>query len=45
MTEMLESNKMLKVLDWAYEKSLNGLPGTLSAGELEAEYLNKNGGD
>lgn len=36
---------MLQVLDWAYEKSLNGLPGTLSTAELGDEYLNKNGGN
>lgn len=45
ISENLESNKMLQVLDWAYEKSLNGLPGTLSAEELGEEYLNKNGRD
>ncbi|NMM65247.1 EcsC family protein [Clostridium sp. P21] len=45
MSELVESNKMLQVLDWAYEKSLNGLPGTLSAEELADEYLNKNGGN
>lgn len=45
MTEILESNKMLQVLDWAYEKSLNGLPGTLSAEALGDEYLNKNDGN
>jgi hypothetical protein len=44
MAEKLEHGKMLQVLDWAYEKSLNGLPGTLSAEELAEEYLNKNGG-
>lgn len=45
MGELVESNKILQVLDWAYEKSLNGLPGTLSAEELADEYLNKNGGN
>lgn len=45
MTEAIQENKMLKVLDWAYEKALNGLPGTSSAEELAEEYLNKNGGD
>lgn len=42
MVEKIESSKMLQVLDWAYEKSLNGLPGTLSAEELAEEYLSKN---
>lgn len=41
----MDSNKMVQVLDWAYEKSLNGLPGTLSAEELAQDYLNKNNGD
>lgn len=45
MSESVESNKMLQVLDWAYEKSLNGLPGTLSAEELAEEYLVKNNYD
>lgn len=45
MTELLQENKMLKVLDWAYEKTLNGLPGTSSAEELAYEYLNKHGGN
>ncbi len=41
----MDSNKMVQVLDWAYEKSLNGLPGTLSAEELAQDYLDKNNGD
>lgn len=45
MAEKLDNNKILQVLDWAYEKSLNGLPGTLSAEELADEYLNKNSGN
>lgn len=45
MTELAQENKMLKVLDWAYEKTLNGLPGTSSAEELAYEYLNKHGGN
>lgn len=42
MSKSMETNKMLEVLDWAYEKSLNGLPGTLAAEELAEQYLNKN---
>lgn len=45
MAGKIESSKMLQVLDWAYEKSLNGLPGTLSAEELAEEYLAKNNYD
>lgn len=41
----MEENKMMQVLDWAYEKSLNGIPGTLSAEELAQDYLDKNNGD
>lgn len=33
---------MLKSLDWAYEKSIDGIPGGLSAGALAEEYLRKN---
>ncbi|MBU3161143.1 EcsC family protein [Clostridium frigoris] len=44
MSELAKNNKMMQVLDWAYDKSLNGLPGTLSAEELGDSYLNKNGG-
>lgn len=45
MNDELDSNKMLQVLDWAYEKSLNGIPGGLSATELGEEYLRKNNYD
>lgn len=45
MSELVKSNKMMNVLDWAYDKALNGLPGTLSAEELGDSYLDKNGGD
>lgn len=41
----MDSNKMVQVLDWAYEKSLNGIPGTLSAEELAQDYLDKNNGN
>lgn len=32
---------MQATLDWAYDKTLNGLPGTLSAEELANNYLKK----
>lgn len=41
----MDNNKMIQVLDWAYEKSLNGIPGTLSAEELAQDYLDKNNGN
>ncbi len=31
-----------KVLDWAYEKAVNGIPGTDTAYELAESYLSKN---
>lgn len=34
---------MLSVLDWAYEKSLNGVPGLGSAEELAENYISKGG--
>lgn len=36
-----ESNKMLKVLDWCYEKALNGVPGFDSAEDMANDYLIK----
>jgi uncharacterized protein (DUF697 family) len=45
LVENNERGKMLQVLDWAYEKSLNGLPGTPTAQELGDEYLRKNNWD
>lgn len=38
-----KQGKMLKVLDYAYEKSLNGLPGTDTAIELAESYLSEDG--
>jgi uncharacterized tellurite resistance protein B-like protein len=38
-----KTNKMIQVLDWAYDKSLKGLPGAGSAIELAEDYLKKNG--
>jgi hypothetical protein len=32
---------MMQLLDWAYDKSLNGIPGTQSAEELANDYINK----
>ncbi len=33
--------KITQVLDWAYEKAVNGLPGTDTAAELAESYLSK----
>ncbi|CAN7458951.1 EcsC family protein [Paenibacillus sp. LjRoot56] len=39
-----ESNKMLKVLDFCYEKAINGIPKFDSAVEMAEDYLSKNNG-
>ena len=39
--EKINGNKMQATLDWVYDKTLNGLPGTLSAEELANNYLKK----
>ncbi len=38
-----DSNKMLRVLDWAYEIALNGLPGMGTAIDLAHDYENEEG--
>lgn len=42
MGAITESN-MGKVLDWAYSKAINGIPGTDTAYDLANNYLVKNG--
>lgn len=37
------SQKILQVLDWAYEKSVNGLPGADTAIELAESFLSEEG--
>ena len=37
----LDESKILQVLDWCYNKSINGLPGLDSAEELASNYLDK----
>ncbi|WP_256941421.1 EcsC family protein [Bacillus sp. EAC] len=41
-TNSLTESKMTQVLDWAFEKAVNGLPGTETAAELAESYLSKN---
>ena len=41
MSDLTESN-VGKLLEWTYEKALNGIPGTDTAYELAESYLNKN---
>ncbi|MFZ7132345.1 MAG: hypothetical protein ACOWWR_08305 [Eubacteriales bacterium] len=42
---VVDQNKLMQVLDWAYDKALNGIPGGLTAEKLGQEYLDKNHGD
>ncbi|WP_078382042.1 EcsC family protein [Sutcliffiella halmapala] len=37
----LTESKVGKLLDWAYEKSINGLPGTDTAYEISENYMSK----
>ncbi|MEH7223210.1 hypothetical protein V7112_05285 [Bacillus sp. JJ1566] len=37
----LTESKVGKLLDWAYEKSINGLPGTGTAFELAENFMGK----
>lgn len=39
--ELISQEKMMSVLDWAYDASINGLPKMGSAEELANDYLNK----
>lgn len=39
----LTPSKLQKVLEWGYDKALNGLPGTETAQELAESYLSKHG--
>ncbi|MCD7035337.1 EcsC family protein [Metabacillus sp. GX 13764] len=37
----LTESKVTQILDWAYEKAVDGLPGTKTAAELAESYLKK----
>lgn len=39
----LDQNKILNMLDWAYDKAVNGFPGLDSAEELAEDYLKEKG--
>lgn len=43
MTEKLTKNKIMKALDWAYDKAINGVPGLDSAQEMAESYLSGEG--
>lgn len=40
--EVLNESSMMNVLDWCYDKALNGLPKMETAQELAEKYLRKN---
>lgn len=40
-TGELTQEKMLQVLDWSYEKTMNGLPGQKTVDDLVDDYLSK----
>lgn len=42
MSEEFNQNKLMEVLDWAYDKAVNGVPGFDSAEELGNDYLKGN---
>ncbi|MCF5332577.1 EcsC family protein, partial [Pseudomonas syringae] len=39
--ELISQEKIMQVLDWAYERSVNGFSGLDSAEELAASYAGK----
>lgn len=39
--EELNESKIMQVLDWSYDKAVNGLPGMETAGELADKYMSK----
>ena len=43
MVNALSESKIMQVLDWTYEKAINGLPGLDSAQELAEDYLAEDG--
>ncbi|MDQ2989590.1 MAG: EcsC family protein [Pseudomonadota bacterium] len=43
MEKELSENKMMQVLDWAYDKAVNGVPGIDSATELAQDYMKQEG--
>lgn len=43
MSSLITQEKIIEVLEWAYEKALVGVPGTNSAVEMANEYLKHEG--
>lgn len=40
MTDIISSEKIQELIEWAYDKAINGLPGTGTAIELAQDYIN-----
>lgn len=43
MKEKLNESKLMRMLDWTYDKAINGLPGMDSASEMAEDYMAKDG--
>lgn len=43
MENKISQNKIMSVLDWGYDKAINGVPGLDSAQELANSYMSKEG--
>jgi hypothetical protein len=43
MSKEITQSKIMSVLDWGYEKAVNGVPGLDSAQELAESYMRKGG--
>lgn len=43
MSDDISESKIMKTLDWAYDKAINGVPGIDSASELANSYIQKGG--
>ena len=41
MENNITESKMMEVLDWSYDKAINGLPGMETVDELANKYLTK----
>ncbi|WP_252180286.1 EcsC family protein [Endozoicomonas sp. 4G] len=43
MSNEISESKIMKALDWTYDKAVNGVPGLDSAQEMAADYLKNSG--
>jgi hypothetical protein len=43
MQKTIDHSAIMKILDWAYDQAINGIPGIASATELAKEYMNYKG--